>query len=273
MKISVLMDNLATPPFVCEHGLSLLIETDGKKILFDMGKSDLFAKNADMLGLDLAEVNLAVISHGHYDHGGGLADFMERNSKAPIYVHEEAYGKHFAARQTGEYSFIGISSKTKNSDRIILVTEDYKIDENLYLFSSVNRDLLLSKSNDALLVECLGCYQKDSFSHEQNLLIRENGKWVLVAGCAHCGIVNIVNRAMEIAKGPLDVVVGGFHLSNPSTCQSESIKLIDDIAKCLLTYPTSYYTCHCTGMESYQILKSRMGNNIHYIAAGTEMVV
>jgi 7,8-dihydropterin-6-yl-methyl-4-(beta-D-ribofuranosyl)aminobenzene 5'-phosphate synthase len=273
MQIYVLMDNLATPNFACEHGLSLLIKTAHAKILFDMGQRDLYLENAKLLGADIEDVDVAIISHGHYDHGGGLQSFMYKNHRAPIYIHKEAFGKHFAARQCGEYSFIGIPPIFQESPQIIEVSRDLEILDGVLLFSSVKTDRFLSKSNDALLVECLGRYQKDSFSHEQNLLVQENGKYVLFAGCAHCGIVNIIDRAMEIAGAPMDAVIGGFHLSNPSTCQCEPIETIEQIAEYLLSYPTSYYTCHCTGMEAYQHLKSRMGNRIHYITAGTVMEI
>ena len=86
MKITALLENTASDCcMMTEHGLSLYIEAQGKKILFDMGQTDLFYKNALTLGIDLAEVDIAILSHGHYDHGGGLEKFLEINKKAPVY--------------------------------------------------------------------------------------------------------------------------------------------------------------------------------------------
>ena len=93
MKITCLAENTTSRPDIeAEHGLSLYIETNGKKILFDMGQGELFIRNAKRLGIDLSDVDIAVISHGHYDHGGGLRSFLEINKKAPVYISEHAFG-------------------------------------------------------------------------------------------------------------------------------------------------------------------------------------
>ena len=93
MIIKVLAENNAvSDEFDTEHGLSLYIETGGKKILFDTGETDVFVKNARRLGVDLADVDMAVVSHGHCDHGGGLNTFYKENAKAPVYLHPKAMG-------------------------------------------------------------------------------------------------------------------------------------------------------------------------------------
>ena len=100
MKITALLENTASDCcMLTEHGLSLYIEAQGKKILFDMGQTDLFYKNALTLGIDLAEVDIAILSHGHYDHGGGLEKFLEINKKAPIYVSSRAFEPHYNGKE------------------------------------------------------------------------------------------------------------------------------------------------------------------------------
>ena len=92
MKCTVLVENTSlNEHYRCEHGLSLFIETAGQRILFDTGQSDLFAENAEKLGVDLSQVDFAVISHGHYDHGGGIQKFLDINHSAPVYIHEDAF--------------------------------------------------------------------------------------------------------------------------------------------------------------------------------------
>ena len=100
MKITTLMENTAcSPEFACEHGLSLYIETGKRKLLFDAGQSGAFAENAGKLGIDLRQVDAFVLSHGHYDHGGGLPRFLEVNRQAMIYVNQFAFEPHYHGRE------------------------------------------------------------------------------------------------------------------------------------------------------------------------------
>ena len=99
MRIKVLAeDTSSNSSMKSEHGLSLYIETMGKKILFDTGASNLFLENAEKMGISIKDVDLAVISHGHYDHGGGLRGFFEENDKAKVYIHKKAFEPHFSKR-------------------------------------------------------------------------------------------------------------------------------------------------------------------------------
>lgn len=268
MKISILMDDANVPQFCSEHGLSLFIETAEHKVLFDMGKSDLFLRNAEIMHIDVADADVAILSHGHYDHGGGLQAFLNRNSVAKIYVHQKAFEGHYARRKSGEIASIGIEQELQQSKQITTTVKEYQIDDTLFLFSALEGNRLRSKSNDVLLIKENGVYKPDPFFHEQNLLIQENGKRVLIAGCAHRGIVNILDKAMEIAGGPMHLVIGGFHLSNPSEGGCEPQDTIDGIAEYLLSFPTEYYTCHCTGMKAFGLLKEKMQNRIHYAQTG-----
>ena len=96
MKITTLLENTsARPELSAEHGLSLYIETAEHRILFDMGQTALFSRNASVLGIDLAAVNIAILSHGHYDHGGGLARFLALNHTTPVYVNRHAFAPHY----------------------------------------------------------------------------------------------------------------------------------------------------------------------------------
>ena len=273
MKLTVIVDNETAGSCGAEHGLSLYLEACGQKLLFDTGQSGLFERNAEKLGISLDAVDICVLSHGHYDHGGGLPRFLEINTRAGVYMRKEAFGSYFAERGAGGTEYIGIDESLKCSGRITAVEEDREIAQGLFLFSGVRGERLRSRSNDVLLSCREGVLRHDSFLHEQNLLITEGGKRILVTGCAHRGIANILERAVELAGGPMDAVVGGFHLSNIAAGSCEPEETIDGIAAYLLAFPTKYYTCHCTGRTAYEMLKERMGESIRYIAAGESLEI
>jgi len=269
MILKALAENTAvSDAYGCEHGLSLYLETRKHKLLFDMGKTDLFLQNAEKLGVRIPDVDTAFLSHGHYDHGGGLGAFMQANPAAKVYAHRRAFEKHYSRRPGDVIAFIGLNERLRENPRIVLVDEGCRIDDELELFCGVTGRELFSLSNRVLLMECGGELSEDSFAHEQNLIITENDKTVLLAGCAHNGIVNIVKRFRELKGRMPDVVVGGFHLSNPGTGQSESPELVDAVAEALLSTGALYYTCHCTGAAAYERLRKTMGDRVRYLATG-----
>ena len=134
------------------------------------------------------------------------------------------------------------------------------------LFSGVTGSELHSPANDVLTGE--NPQVPDTFEHEQNMIIDENGVRVLMAGCAHKGVVNIINRFFNIESAPPAAVIGGFHLAIPGT-GDVNLPLVDGTAERLLAVPgTVYYTGHCTGLPSYERLKEKMGDRVRYIHAG-----
>lgn len=269
MIIKTLVENTSVSDnYGCEHGLCLYIETKKHKLLFDMGKSDLFIQNAKKMNVDLSDVDLAVISHGHYDHGGGLKYFLEINKKAKIYIHEKAFESHYSKRPTGT-AYIGLDNSLINNDRIIFVGDYLKIDDELELFSNVKGREFPSLSNKTLLMKYDNELLEDSFAHEQNLIINEDDKTLLLAGCAHNGIVNITERFTVLKNKYANVVIGGFHLYNPSTGKSENTILIDAIGARLKKTGSLYYTCHCTGLLAFEQLSKVLGENISYLATGS----
>ena len=274
MLIKVLVENRSSSPdLACEHGLSLYIETQKHKILFDMGSSTAFLENAKKMDVDLSLVDIAILSHGHSDHGGGLPVFLDFNKRAMVYIHENAGEGHYALRSNDKIAEIGISPQIMDSEKVVRTKGDWQVDDGILLFSTVDKKQLCSEANKVLLIKHDEEYIKDPFTHEQNLLLTEGGKRILVTGCAHRGIVNIMERAMELAGGPLDVVIGGFHLSIPSTGKCESDELIAAVAGYMNSYETKYYTFHCTGIEAYKKLKLAMGEKISYLETGNSLII
>ena len=177
MKIISLVENRTKSDCKAKHGLSLYIETKTHKILFDLGSDDTLFDNADRRNIDLSKVDTVIISHGHYS--------KTLFFKTPV----------------------GIDSKLKSNRQVILLNGNYKIDDELSLFTVSKTNKCYSSANDALYDE----NGKDNFRHEQNLIILEN-KVVLIMGCGHTGVVNIMEEAEKYKP---DFCIGGFHLFNP----------------------------------------------------------
>lgn len=258
MKLYVLIENTAlTPRFACEHGLSLLLETGGRRILFDTGASPAFAENAALLGVDLSTVDAAVLSHGHYDHGGGIARFLELNEHAPVCVSRRAFGEYHNA--LGAY--IGLDRALRANKRLVPVEDELNIGEGLTVISCADMECVRPIDSTGLTELRGGEHHPDLFLHEQYLLVREGGRRILISGCSHRGVVNIMNRFSP------DVFIGGFHFMKQEMTDGHSA-LLDDAAERLLSYPTTYYTGHCTGAAQYDYLSGRMGERLCALSSG-----
>lgn len=271
MKIITLLENTACGAGLCAaHGLSLYIETPKHKILFDMGPDGRFIDNAEKLGVDLSAVDIAVLSHGHFDHGGGLRAFCEVNSRADILVHTDAFGNFYALEEGKEPRYIGLDPELWELESRVIPTADFvKLDDELTLFSDEPEVFHALAASAKLHVETPDGLRPDPFTHEQNLLVTAWGKSVLFAGCAHRGIVNILAGARERLGRLPDAVFGGFHFFELDPADPESARLIDDTGKALLEGETVYYTGHCTGDYAYERLHAILGDRLRHMTGGS----
>ncbi|MBO4926792.1 MAG: MBL fold metallo-hydrolase [Clostridiales bacterium] len=259
MKICALSENTSLCGLPTEHGLSLYIETDKHKILFDFGQSPLFYQNAKVMGVDLGKVDIAFLSHGHYDHGGGLATFLDVNRIANVYMHELAFEPHY----NGRNEYIGLDPTMDGHPRFIKVRENVRIDDEL---SFVTMDNLKTHIDTSGLRVKRGKYlESEKFEHEMYLQIREGYKTYLISGCSHKGLINLIYAFR------FDAFVGGFHFMKYDVLWDED-KLLD-AAQAIKNSCADYYTCHCTGSEPYQFLKDEIGAKMHYISAGETITI
>lgn len=267
MRITSLIENTSKSGLPVEHGLSLHIQLEnGLNVLFDMGQRCLFAENAERLGISIADVDIAIISHGHYDHGGGLRRFLELNSKAKVYVHQDAFQPHYSLRENG-LAYIGLDKDLHDSERIVMCSSITPLADGMLLFADVDGKCCTPHGNRLLF----GPEQSlnDNFSHEQNLMIEENGNRILVAGCAHSGIVNIIRKSVEVSGNPPTHVLAGMHLVKSGLEENAENAFITTLATELMAYDKcQYFTMHCTGQEQYQKLKSLMSHRIEYLSCG-----
>ena len=253
-----------------EHGLSYYVETAKHKLLVDTGASEAFLQNAEMLSVDVKQVDTVFLSHGHYDHAGGIMAFSEIKGDAPVYMQKAAL-KDYYHKDEAVTRYIGIAPEIRELRQIKMVEGNHRIDDELFLFSQVTERELWPSGNLVLKEKKGEDFYQDEFFHEQYLVIEEGEKKVLISGCAHNGILNILNRYRRLYQAEPDAVFSGFHMRKKSGYSEEDIETIKKIAAELKKWKTKFYTGHCTGEEPYKIMKEIMGEQLVYVHSGDEI--
>ena len=261
----------------CAHGLSFYVETGKHKLLVDLGPSDETLNNAQKLGIDLSQVDTVILSHGHYDHSGGIMAFSGINHMAQIYMQESAKDYYYAddgeSAEGDRYRYIGIDKDIMTLPQVRMVQGDHRIDDELELFTVMGRSHKLPFTNKRLLIRKNGEYVRDDFSHEHYLVISDGSMRILISGCAHNGILSILDAYKEKYGSWPDAVISGFHLMKKAEYTDEEQQEVMDIGRELKKYPTTFYTCHCTGEPAYGIMKPLMGDQLQYVRTGDEVII
>ena len=253
MKWIVLSDNRSSDSRLStEHGLSILLRTEQHKILLDTGASDLFIRNAELLGIDLSDVDYVFISHGHSDHAGGLRHILEHNRQAKVIVSPAAMSGHFFSKR-GTLHSITAEWPEIDEDRLILIDQTCEVAEDLHVIAHIPQIHPMPKGNQNLYVQnANGDYIHDDFRHELALYI----DGLLFTGCAHSGLENI----LAACPWPVHTVVGGFHLLDGQESEEELAALAQRLK---FNYPnTQFYTSHCTGDNVFEVMKGVMGEQL-----------
>ena len=244
MKIRCLIENKETPFLLFEHGLSLLIELNNKKILFDTGKTNSFLSNAKKLNNDMHNIDYLVLSHAHYDHTGGVIDFIkEYNYKNNIYLGTEFKANKYSL-EDNNYIYKGIPFKMDELINIKYVDNMLNIDNDITLFNNFieNNNFEHISSKFYILDKD---YKKDYFKDEVVLTIDTPLGLVLIVGCSHAGICNIVSEVKKRLNKPIRGIIGGFHLSKEN--DEYALKIINELKKHELEF---IIPIHCSGHES-----------------------
>ena len=254
-----------------EHGLSFYIETKNHKLLVDTGASDAFIHNAKVLGVDLTKVDTVILSHGHYDHSGGILSFVAMNPTAKIYMQQNAAGEYYHKDETVE-KYIGIDQEIKSLPQVVWVDGDCKIDDELELISNVTGRRLWPQGNMELKELVNGEFVQDEFSHEQYLVITDGDKKLLVSGCAHNGVLNILEKYRELYGDHPYAMISGFHMRKKSDYTDEDIAVMEETAREFCDTDTVFYTGHCTGEYPFEVMKKILGEQLIYVHSGEEIV-
>jgi 7,8-dihydropterin-6-yl-methyl-4-(beta-D-ribofuranosyl)aminobenzene 5'-phosphate synthase len=277
MRITTLVENsrlAERPDLFTEHGLALSIQNDGEHILFDTGASAKLLENAASLAINLETVQHVVISHHHYDHGGGLAAFVSVNSHAPVYLRQSATEDIYSRRKRRKYHYAGLDTTLfqQYPHRFNFVSEFTQINPREFLITEIAKSFPTPRGNRRLFVKQGGRYIRDDFAHELIMVMKERDELIVFTGCAHNGVLNmletVVNRFPDMR---IRAVIGGFHLVGMPKFDpfNRGQRELENIAHALGKYPIqSIYTGHCTGENAYNVLKDILGNKVNPIRTG-----
>ena len=266
MKIITLVENTShNPDCIAEHGLSIYIETPNHKLLLDAGSSEALLHNAKVLGIDLTQVDTLILSHGHYDHSGGILPFAAINPNAKIYMQKTALDDYYHGER-----YIGIDKRIADLPQVHLLDGDVTIDDELSLFTNITGRKFWPKSNIGLSVRVHNHTElQDTFTHEQCLVLTQGKEKVLLSGCAHNGILNLLDKYKELYHSLPQTVISGFHMMKKTgDYTEEEASIITQTAEELSRLDIKFYTGHCTGQAAYDMMKQIMGDKLQQISTG-----
>ncbi|MGN0702944.1 MAG: MBL fold metallo-hydrolase [Lentihominibacter sp.] len=269
MKFEFLVENKTdNPGIMAEHGLSIYIEADNKKILFDAGATDLVIENARKMNVSLDAVDFAVVSHGHYDHTGGFPAFCKMNCSAPVYIHKNAFRESYGLMKDGlrkDPSGIRWSSEDREimQGRLILTDGPVHITENICITGTVPFAEGF-RPTEKFYYDDGGKMTEDDMSHEQCLVIRQPEGIYVFSGCSHRGVIAALDAARVLFPGErVAVLVAGMHLYSAS--DEDRKRVVDQVAAEGIG---KLIPVHCTGLEAICELKGRMGDACVAATAG-----
>lgn len=274
MDITILVENLGPEGLAREHGLAVHIQYNGRSILLDTGSTGAFADNAAALGIDLAGVEVAVLSHGHYDHADGLRRFFAANDRADVLVRRGALGAHYSMRGGTEPRFVGVHRDICRdyANRLVEVGGLYELTDGAWLVENPAPEAGADRAQH--LYKKLGedNFVEDDFSHEHSLVLEGEHGLVVFNSCCHAGAANIADHIAKTFPGrPIAALLGGFHMMGATgtdsiNCSPEYVRSVADRFKALNI--RHIYTGHCTGTPAFELLREQLGERLSYMQTG-----
>lgn len=273
LQITTLSENTAGARWLLgELGLSILVETDEANILFDTGQSTSASHNADILGIDLSQVDKIVLSHGHYDHSGGLKQILRRIGKeTEIIAHPDIWAAKFSRRQGQEAEYIGIPFHRQTLESLgahfNLTTEPVRISDSIMTTGEIPMVTEYEAIEPRLQVKEGKRFKPDKLLDDQALIISTEPGLVVILGCAHHGIINTLYHAQKLTGvDKIYAVLGGCHLLDST---EERVWLTIAALKELGVPRLGF--CHCTGLAASAIMAREFGDSFFFNNAGTRI--
>lgn len=271
LEITVLSENTVGAPLglAGEWGLAMLVETAGKKFLFDTGERGALLENAAALGVGLASVDALVMSHGHYDHSGGMQAFLRLRGRLPVYAHPDFFTFHYDNR--GKPRYIGVpfckEALTSLGADFILTHEPRELTPGVWISGEIPRKTDFEKGDSSLIcLDNTGNQVPDALYDDMSLYCVVPGGLVIILGCAHAGLVNIIEHAREVTGvSKVYGIIGGTHLGPAPVSQQEAT--INYLQSLELQFIAPN---HCTGQPVMARLAGIFGSRFHFAPAGAK---
>ncbi|NLY81898.1 MAG: MBL fold metallo-hydrolase [Clostridiales bacterium] len=273
MKLKVLLDNKTeTVDVNAEWGLSVLIEADGLKIVYDLGTTDMVMDNAKVMNVNMEDVDAVAISHGHFDHTGGIPAFCKVNKKAKIYIHKNAFSV-FHGKENGiidDYNCGVIIPKQeleRLEDRFVLTDGVTRLSDNILISGTIPDVPGIVPTETFYLEKDDGTIIEDDLRHEQFMVIRNGDKGLfIIDGCSHKGILPAIKYAQELFPGEkIQGILAGLHMYPAGAKEINSaIKNIEEYS------PDVIMPLHCTGMKAICMFKQHFGDRCIIASGGDE---
>jgi 7,8-dihydropterin-6-yl-methyl-4-(beta-D-ribofuranosyl)aminobenzene 5'-phosphate synthase len=275
VELAVLVEdsaNQAKPYLSAKHGLSFFVKaktSDGElSLIMDTGPSpDVLLHNVDTMGIDLRKTEVVMLSHGHYDHTGGLIEALKRMEKGVLVVaHPKIFDPKFKVKP--RLKFIGASFKPSDVEAVgglpLLAASPVRIAEGIMATGEVERKVAFEKVESFWTVDN-GRFVEDVMLDDQSLIINiEDKGLVVVAGCAHSGIINTIKHAQKITETDrVYAVLGGFHLVKADDKRIQAT--VNELVKLDLNF---IGPCHCTGSKAVNQIAEALGDRCRRLHTG-----
>ncbi len=266
--VTIVVDNRAGDGLAVEHGLSLWIEAGDRNILFDTGQGGALDGNARLLGINLAETGMLVLSHGHYDHTGGVAAILQQAHQVHLYCHAGVVQPRYALQDgtARPVQMPGHSRAAVNAmygDRLHWIHDPVMLSDRVGLTGPIPRETDYEDRGGPFYSDPEG-NRIDRIDDDLALWIRTDRGLVVCVGCAHAGVINTLRYVCRLAEEPvIRAVIGGFHLVNAD--HRRLSRTVDDLR---LLDPEMIVPCHCTGEEAMALLGQELGQRVVPGAAG-----